>query len=333
MSTLSSSTQFIRQAQAASVRPVSPVTGNNPFSLPSRLTSPVPLTWDAKLRIQLNRLLTMDWTSGALAFSTVLVACLLTTFYAQSALLDHATPASQQALVYQPTVAVSETLAEKVVTPTVGSLQAKADKAVKLAVAAQQDDAAVALVSHAGHSHHIAERAIAPAFGSPVWTPPLLEKTHPESTPKPKTTIQKKPVRHAGLHFQRPASGHISSHFGHRWGRRHDGIDFGARYGSRIVASEQGTVTFAGWQSGYGRIVIIKHSNGYETRYAHCSKLTVRKGQWVNQGQLIARVGNSGHSTGPHLHFEIRRNKVAKNPLPFLRKPRYIASTAQPTIG
>ena len=94
----------------------------------------------------------------------------------------------------------------------------------------------------------------------------------------------------------------------------HAGVDLRARY-IPVWASRGGTVTFAGVQSGYGKIVKIRHVNGYETRYAHLNKIYVKKGQKVKQGEVIAQSGMSGRVTGPHLHFEIRRNGKHMNPM------------------
>ena len=95
----------------------------------------------------------------------------------------------------------------------------------------------------------------------------------------------------------------------------HKGVDWSVPVGTSVYASSGGTVTRAGWSSSYGYCVYIQHPDGKETRYAHCSKLYVSVGDTVVQGQLIALSGNTGDSTGPHLHFEIRVNGVAVNPL------------------
>ena len=98
----------------------------------------------------------------------------------------------------------------------------------------------------------------------------------------------------------------------------HKGIDWATPIGTAIYASSGGTVTKAGWGSGYGYVIYIKHPDGRETRYGHLSKVLVSPGQSVKQGQKIALSGNTGRSTGPHLHFEIRINGVAVNPLKYL---------------
>lgn len=98
----------------------------------------------------------------------------------------------------------------------------------------------------------------------------------------------------------------------------HEGMDIGVPTGTKIYACDGGTVTFAGWRSGYGYVVIVDHGGLYETRYGHCSKLLVSAGEDIFQGQNIALVGSTGVSSGPHLHLEIRYNGNAKNPLNIL---------------
>lgn len=114
----------------------------------------------------------------------------------------------------------------------------------------------------------------------------------------------------------------ITSPFGPRWGRFHYGTDlsYGGCHGGKIVASRPGTVTHTGPSGTYGNLVKIKHSGGLETRYAHCSAILVRKGDQVSAGQQIAKIGSTGRSTGPHLHFEIRVNGTAKNPMQYVSK-------------
>ncbi|MFM7389873.1 MAG: M23 family metallopeptidase [Vampirovibrionales bacterium] len=107
----------------------------------------------------------------------------------------------------------------------------------------------------------------------------------------------------------------ITSPFGKRWGWMHQGTDFAGKVGTSILAAKAGNVVFAGWQGGYGKLVIVDHGGGETTRYGHCSSMEVSVGQYVQQGQTIAKVGSTGHSTGPHLHFEIRHNDVAVNPM------------------
>ncbi len=96
--------------------------------------------------------------------------------------------------------------------------------------------------------------------------------------------------------------------------KRHTGIDYGAPHGASIFATASGTIEFAGWQGGYGKLVVIRHPNGYKTYYGHCSRLLVKKGTYVEQGQTIARVGRTGRATGPHVHYEVRINGKPVNP-------------------
>ncbi len=95
----------------------------------------------------------------------------------------------------------------------------------------------------------------------------------------------------------------------------HEGMDFSASTGTPIYATGNGTVTKAGWQSGYGRVVVINHGYGYETLYAHMNKIDVRKGQKVVRGEVIGEVGNTGKSTGPHLHYEVHVKGRVVNPV------------------
>lgn len=123
------------------------------------------------------------------------------------------------------------------------------------------------------------------------------------------------------LNLIKPISGIITSRFGARSSIRvsnHTGLDIGASIGTPIKAAATGTVIFAGYKGSYGYMVVISHSNEVETYYGHCSKLYVTAGQKVNQGDVIAAVGNTGNSTGPHLHLEIRVNGVAYNPQNYL---------------
>ena len=115
--------------------------------------------------------------------------------------------------------------------------------------------------------------------------------------------------------YQMPIQNYVvTSEWGGRWGRMHDGMDFGAPTGTPIYAADGGTVVRATYYSGYGLCVDIDHENGRMTRYGHCSRLLVSAGDKVYQGQEIALVGNTGHSFGSHLHFEVRIDGVSQNP-------------------
>lgn len=149
-------------------------------------------------------------------------------------------------------------------------------------------------------------------------TPPAEKKyKRGKREPKPqrKTAAKKRklmwPVR----------GGVLTSHFGTRNGRNHHGIDIGARRGTPVRAASGGTVKFSGWgPTGYGLMIIIKHPDNLTTVYAHNSRNLVQKGTQVKRGQMIARIGKTGRATGPHLHFEVRNDTHAKNPLLYLKK-------------
>ncbi|MFQ4144120.1 murein hydrolase activator EnvC family protein [Chlorogloeopsis sp. ULAP02] len=139
-----------------------------------------------------------------------------------------------------------------------------------------------------------------------------------------KTNSQKNFIQGTGI-FAYPSNAPTSSPFGWRihpilgYRRFHAGLDFAASYGSTIRAADSGTVIFAGWYGGYGRAVIINHGNGITTLYGHSSELYVTEGQSVQREQAIATVGSTGLSTGPHLHFEVRKNGTPVDPMAYLR--------------
>jgi murein DD-endopeptidase MepM/ murein hydrolase activator NlpD len=114
-----------------------------------------------------------------------------------------------------------------------------------------------------------------------------------------------------------PVSGVVTSGFGWRWGRMHEGIDISAPTGTAVHAAASGTVIFAGWMGGYGQLIVIDHGNGLATAYAHLSSIWIGGGS-VSQGQAIGAVGCTGSCTGPHLHFEVRVNGSAVDPMGYL---------------
>ncbi len=124
--------------------------------------------------------------------------------------------------------------------------------------------------------------------------------------------------------FLRPISGRITSYYGYRVNpvtgqyKLHKGIDYAGNYGEPIKASKSGVVEYSGWISGYGNTIILGHGNGVQTLYPHAQSLNVSYGDTVSQGDIIATVGSTGNSTGPHLHFEIRINGEAVDPLNYI---------------
>ena len=122
--------------------------------------------------------------------------------------------------------------------------------------------------------------------------------------------------------FIKPSNGRFSSGYGRRpsLGDFHTGVDFAGAKGTNIWASDGGVVIHSGWKGNFGYCVYIDHQNGYVTRYAHCSKLLVKKGDKVAQGDIIAKVGNTGRSYGAHVHFEILYNGKTQNPLNYISK-------------
>lgn len=125
-------------------------------------------------------------------------------------------------------------------------------------------------------------------------------------------------ARLAGNVFAWPLSGEVSSGFGQRNGRRHQGIDVRAPSGAPIRAAEAGRVVHSGPLGDYGNAVVLAHPGGFATVYAHALRVGVRRGERVRRGQVVAEVGATGNASGPHLHFEIRRRDRARNPLLYL---------------
>lgn len=139
--------------------------------------------------------------------------------------------------------------------------------------------------------------------------------------PKDKVVLQGKKIpimASKGILFT-PSRGAISSSFGMRWGKMHEGLDIAASMGDPIYAALDGSVVYSGWENGYGYVIKLQHENGLLTIYGHCSRLDVSVGQSVDKGDQIGLVGSTGNSTGPHLHFEVRVNGVPQNPVAFLK--------------
>lgn len=158
--------------------------------------------------------------------------------------------------------------------------------------------------------------------GNKVSQTPIEEKVVKEPIKQIvcKGTKSELASRGSGGRFMWPTTGNISSPFGQRGRGFHTGIDIAKNSGATVKAANSGTVTFAGRSGGYGNLVIINHGGGFQTYYAHLSSIKVSKGQSVSKGQNVGNVGSTGRSTGPHLHFEVRVNGSAKNPLLYLGK-------------
>jgi murein DD-endopeptidase MepM/ murein hydrolase activator NlpD len=130
-------------------------------------------------------------------------------------------------------------------------------------------------------------------------------------------------IEPAGVGFIRPVAGPVSSPFGWRdlfvsGSRFHGGVDFAAHTGTPVVASRGGRVSFAGWSGVYGYVVFLDHEEGWQTRYAHLSRIDARVGDALRQGSPLGAVGSTGLSTGPHLHFEVRYDGRALDPFGFV---------------
>ena len=158
------------------------------------------------------------------------------------------------------------------------------------------------------------------------WEPSLEAAATPSSAAGRQPTGQmhtvqalQAPIGSLVTTFNWPVSGSVSSYFGKRKRRMHDGIDIVAAKGVRVKAARSGHVIYAGNKiNGYGNLVIVKHADSFSTVYAHLSKFDVKKGQFVARGQLLGRVGKTGHATNYHLHFEVRDDRVPVDPLLYL---------------
>jgi murein DD-endopeptidase MepM/ murein hydrolase activator NlpD len=159
----------------------------------------------------------------------------------------------------------------------------------------------------------------APAPGRPATAPAPTTNRPAPTTARPTPTTARPAPRPSGMTISWPVGGVLTSPYGMRWGRMHQGIDVGAGMGTPIRAAAGGTVFFCGSMGGYGNATLIDHGNGMVTLYAHQSQLACSNGQRVGAGQVIGYVGSTGHSTGPHLHFETRVGGVAVDPMQYLR--------------
>ena len=145
---------------------------------------------------------------------------------------------------------------------------------------------------------------------SPYWDDDFQDNREPASSE----------VGSIGPIFSWPLKGYVSSGFGRRRGKDHKGIDIPARRGTPVKAARSGHIIYAGnGINGYGNLVVIRHPDSFSTVYGHLSKIDVKKGQYISRGQLLGRVGRTGHATANHLHFEVRNRQTAVNPLLFLQ--------------
>lgn len=177
--------------------------------------------------------------------------------------------------------------------------------------------------------------AAAPANPSPAPSPPSTATRTPAPPPSPNPAAgsarapatdgdrpraggDATPARHGAPALAWPLKGVLYGRYGVRAGKRHDGIDIAAPEGTAVHAAAPGSVIYAGEQPGYGAIVILKHEGGLVTLYAHNARILVEEGARVRRGDPIARVGQTGKTTGPHLHFEVRDGTRPRNPLLFL---------------
>lgn len=133
-----------------------------------------------------------------------------------------------------------------------------------------------------------------------------------------KRLARQEALQRGKLRFEWPIRGRLTSRFGRRHGRRHEGIDLAAARGTEIYAAEGGRVIHSGRLGDYGKVVIVRHDGNYRSVYAHARRTHVRKGQRVRKGQKLAEVGTTGKSSGPHLHFEIRHRRTAHDPILYL---------------
>jgi murein DD-endopeptidase MepM/ murein hydrolase activator NlpD len=156
--------------------------------------------------------------------------------------------------------------------------------------------------------------AKAPPAGSLAYVPEAAAASHGS-----RASRRALARRETDLEFTWPVRGHLSSKFGRRRGRRHEGIDIPAKAGTPVHAAEAGRVIHSGRGLGdYGKVVIVKHAGRYSTVYAHNRRNRVRKGEFVEKGQVIAEVGKTGNASGAHVHFELRRDRRPEDPLLYL---------------
>ncbi len=202
---------------------------------------------------------------------------------------------------------------------TVTSIEkAEFEQKVELSSALYKDETSIKVKGVYGEKEVIAD--VTKVNGIETGKTVLSEKIikEPKTQVIVKGTKNPPPKKGTGT-FSYPARGSISSRYGLRWGRSHQGIDIAATYGSAVRASDGGVVTWVGYDGGYGKLIKIDHGANFVSYYGHLSKYNVKVGQKVFKGEKIGAVGSTGNSTGPHLHFEIRKNGKVTNPLNYLK--------------
>ena len=163
-------------------------------------------------------------------------------------------------------------------------------------------------------------------------SPPLHGKPPPRWQPKP-PPVQPPIPDDDGKFFSWPLKGTLTSRFGPRNGSFHDGIDIEAPLGSAVRAAAAGRVIFSDELRGYGKVVILKHANGFTTVYAHHHRNLVKDGQTVKRSDIVGEVGQSGRVSGPSLHFEVRSGKSARNPIHYLPAVRHATQHSRSQSG
>lgn len=158
--------------------------------------------------------------------------------------------------------------------------------------------------------------------GTQLWIPGARVRrpsTHPLRPPlQSKTAAEADALAHGALCFAWPLRGRLTSRYGSRGRRPHEGLDIAASRGALVRAAEAGRVVFSGRMGGYGNVVVLRHTTAYASVYAHHRRNRVSKGGFVDKGGVVGEVGTTGNASGPHLHFEIRRDEIAQDPLLFL---------------
>jgi len=154
--------------------------------------------------------------------------------------------------------------------------------------------------------------------GQLLWIPARSKGADETARDEARTLARGEARKSGDLKFDWPVRGRLTSRFGRRNGRAHEGLDLAAPRGTLIRAAEAGKVIHCGHLGAYGRVVILKHRGHYRSVYAHAQKTLVEKGDFVERGEKIAKVGSTGRSTGPHLHFEIRHRESPRDPLLYL---------------